>query len=93
MAGGAAEALEQARRKAPDVLVSDIGMPEVDGFELMRRIRASQDARLASVPAIALTAFTRAEDRRRALDAGYDRYLRKPVDAGELAATVAGLRR
>jgi signal transduction histidine kinase/CheY-like chemotaxis protein len=93
MAGGAAEALEQARRKAPDVLVSDIGMPEVDGFELMRRIRASQDARLASVPAIALTAFTRAEDRRRALDAGYDRYLRKPVDAGELAATVAALRR
>jgi signal transduction histidine kinase/CheY-like chemotaxis protein len=93
MAGGAADALEQARRKAPDVLVSDIGMPEVDGFELMRRIRASQDARLASVPAIALTAFTRAEDRRRALDAGYDRYLRKPVDAGELAATVAGLRR
>ena len=93
LAGGALEALAQARLATPDVLVSDIGMPEVDGFELMRRIRASQDARLASVPAIALTAFTRAEDRRKALEAGYDRFLRKPVDAGELAATVASLRR
>jgi CheY-like chemotaxis protein len=93
LASGAAEALEQMRRAVPDVLVSDIGMPDVDGFELMRRIRASQDARLASVPAIALTAFTRAEDRRRALEAGFDRFMRKPVDAGELAGMVAALRR
>ncbi|GAC1534563.1 MAG: hypothetical protein NVS2B4_14940 [Ramlibacter sp.] len=93
LADDADDALRQAAQAPPDVLVSDIGMPGVDGFELMRRVRASQDRRLATVPAIALTAFTRAEDRRRALEAGYDRFLRKPVDAAELAAMVAGLRR
>ena len=92
-AASADEALRQVRASVPDVLVSDIGMPDVDGFELIRRLRASSDRRLATLPAIALTAFTRAEDRRRALEAGYDRYLRKPVDAGELAGMVAAVRR
>ena len=92
-AASAEDALRQVRVGVPDVLVSDIGMPDVDGFELIRRLRASSDPRVATLPAIALTAFTRAEDRRRALEAGYDRYLRKPVDAGELAAMVADCRR
>ncbi|WP_427914608.1 MHYT domain-containing protein [Ramlibacter sp. MMS24-I3-19] len=92
-AEGADDALRQVRATVPDVLVSDIGMPDVDGFELIRRLRASTDRRLTSLPAIALTAFTRAEDRRRALEVGFDRYLRKPVDAGELASMVAAVRR
>lgn len=73
-----------------DVLVSDLRMPDVDGLELIRRLR--QDAGNGwQLPAAALTALARADDRRRALDAGYQAHIAKPVDPRELAATVAWL--
>ncbi len=91
LADSADEALDLLRRERPDVLVSDIGMPRTDGYELIRRVRADTDLRLAQVPALALTAFTRAEDERRALQEGFDHYLPKPVDATALVNKVAGL--
>jgi PAS domain S-box-containing protein len=74
----------------PQVLISDIGMPEQDGFELIREVRA-RGYSYQAVPAIALTALARPEDRRRALLAGYQVHLAKPIDVGELSATVAAL--
>jgi len=71
--------------------VADLGMPDVDGFELIRRIRMSPDPAVRSVPAAALTAFARSEDRTKALRSGFDMHLAKPVDPGELVASVAML--
>jgi CheY-like chemotaxis protein len=76
---------------APGVLVSDIGMPQVDGFELMRRVRSMGPERGGKVPSVALTAFARSEDRRKAMLAGFDMFVSKPVEPGELAAVVARL--
>ncbi len=85
-------ALEVLSRGATDVLVSDIGMPGQDGYDLIRRVRALPgDA--ASLPAAALTAYARAEDRHRALNAGYSKHLAKPVEPSELVAVVAELAR
>ena len=75
---------------APDVLVSDIGMPERDGYDLIREIRArGHDAE--NLPAVAVTAFASPEDRRRALAAGFQVHLAKPVDPHELTDVIAGL--
>jgi CheY-like chemotaxis protein len=71
----------------PDILVSDIGLPDVDGYELIRRIRR-MDGALANIPAIALTAFARIQDRTQALRAGYNAHVAKPVEAAELVITV-----
>ncbi len=90
-AGTAAEALELVERARPDVLVSDIGMPDVDGFELLRRVRALGDAKGGKLPAVALTAFARSEDRTRALRAGFLAHISKPVEASELVATVGSV--
>ena len=90
-AGGAEEALALVERERPDVLVSDIGMPDVDGYELLRRVRALGEARGGQVPAIALTAFARSEDRTRALHHGFRVHVAKPVDPAELIATVASV--
>jgi PAS domain S-box-containing protein len=90
-AGKADEALLLVERERPDVLVSDIGMPDVDGFELLRRIRALGQARGGKVPAIALTAFARSEDRTRALHAGFLVHVSKPIEPSELIATVASV--
>lgn len=89
MASSAAEAFETFIRAAPDILVSDIGMPDEDGYSLLKRIRAAEigDAR---VPAIALTALARTEDRRRSLMAGYQMHLAKPVEPAELRSAIAG---
>jgi signal transduction histidine kinase/ActR/RegA family two-component response regulator len=84
----AGELLAALAGATPDVLVCDIGMPDVDGYALMRRIRALPGA-AGVVPAIALTAFARAEDRARALAAGYQAHLGKPVGEAELVAAVA----
>jgi CheY-like chemotaxis protein len=75
----------------PDVLVSDIGMPVEDGYELMKKVRAREPERGGLVPALALTAYARADDARRALKAGYQAHVPKPVEPGELAKLVAGL--
>ena len=90
-AGTADEALELLETHRPDVLVSDIGMPDADGFELIRRVRALGADRGGKIPAIALTAFARPEDRTRALRAGFLVHVSKPVDPSELVATVASL--
>jgi PAS domain S-box-containing protein len=76
---------------APDVLVSDIGMPEMDGYTLIRRVRALDIAASQSVPALALTAYARSEDRRRTLAEGFQMHLAKPADPSEFALTVASL--
>jgi signal transduction histidine kinase len=76
---------------APDVIVSDIGLPTEDGYSLVRRIRALPDPRIARVPAVALTAFTGREDVSRAREAGFQAHLGKPTDASRLAATLARL--
>jgi CheY-like chemotaxis protein len=89
--GTAAEALLLVEREAPHVLVSDIGMPDVDGFELLRRVRALGQTRGGKVPAIALTAFARSEDRTRALRAGFLVHVSKPIEPSELVATVASV--
>jgi CheY-like chemotaxis protein len=85
------EALLLAEREKPHVFVSDIGMPGMDGFELLRRIRALGPERGGRVPAIALTAFGRLEDRTKALRAGFLGHLTKPVDPSELVTMIANI--
>lgn len=77
----------------PDVLITDIGMPEMDGYSLVRQVRVLPVGRGGRTPAVALTAFARSEDRRRAMLAGFDAHVAKPVEAGELVAVVARLAR
>ena len=90
-AASAAEAVHAVEAGRPDVLVSDIGMPDVDGYELLRRIRALGSPSGGHLPAIALTAFARSEDRTRALRAGFLAHVAKPVEPSELLATVASM--
>ncbi|WP_154668179.1 ATP-binding protein [Pseudoduganella violaceinigra] len=87
-AANAAEALALARCGNYDLLVSDIGMPDVDGFELLSRIRALGPARGGAVAAIALTAFARSEDRLRALESGFLDHVSKPIEPSELVAAI-----
>ncbi|NLG44375.1 MAG: hybrid sensor histidine kinase/response regulator, partial [Phycisphaerae bacterium] len=87
----AAAALEQIRKAPPDVLVSDISMPDEDGYSLISKVRALPAERLARIPAIAVTAFARPEDRNQAIRAGFQAHVSKPVDPAELIALVAGL--
>jgi CheY-like chemotaxis protein len=86
-------ALERIAEVKPHVLVVDLGMPEMDGFDLIRRIRQSTDPAVRNLPAAALTAFARSEDRTKALRSGFEMHLAKPVDPGELVASVATLAR
>jgi len=90
-ATSAGDALRAIDRHRPDLLISDIGMPLMDGFELIRRVRDLPDAALSSVPAIALTAFSRREDQQRALEAGFDEYMAKPLRPALLLQTVVGM--
>lgn len=84
-------ALEELEPFRPHVLLSDVEMPREDGYELIRRVRALPASRGGTVPAAAITAYGRTEDRVRALSAGFTTYLPKPVDPSELAAVVATL--
>jgi signal transduction histidine kinase/ActR/RegA family two-component response regulator len=93
VAASAAEAMAALERRAPDVLLSDIEMPGEDGYSLIRRIRALPSPEGSRLPAAALTAYARTEDRIAALSAGFQFHLAKPVGAGELAAVVASLAR
>ena len=77
--------------RLPDLLISDIGMPEEDGYSLIRRIRALPPEQGGKIPAVALTAFTSAEDRRRTLEAGFQVHLSKPIEPNELITVIAGL--
>src|SRR5947209_2584427 len=85
------EALAAFDAATPDVLVSDIGVPFEDGYSLIRKVRARQADQGRDVPAVALTAYARTEDRERALEAGFQTHLAKPVDPSELIAAVARL--
>jgi CheY-like chemotaxis protein len=87
----AAAALEALERFRPDVLVADIGMPEVDGYELLRRVRALGAERGGLMPAIALTAYVGEADRARALRSGFQAHLPKPVEPDVLIKAVASL--
>ena len=95
VAGSGADALALVRAAGPlggiDALVADIGMPEQDGYALVRSIRALPPREGGTMPAIALTAYARPEDRARALAAGYQRHFVKPVDLGVLAAALSEL--
>ncbi len=90
-ASTAYEALQMIDQLKPDLMVSDIGMPGMDGLELVRRVRASHNPHVAGVRALALTAFSRREDRLRSLEAGFDEYLSKPVAPAELVRAVLTL--
>ncbi len=90
-ASSAKQAIEILSREHFDVLLSDIGMPDVDGFELIRQVRRLDQARTGPLPAIAITAYARPEDRQRSLLAGFHMHLSKPIEARELVASIAGL--
>jgi CheY-like chemotaxis protein len=86
-----ATALEALDRCRPDVILSDLEMPGEDGYSLIRKIRARSPERGGTVPAAALTAYTRTEDRVQSLRAGFHRHVPKPVQPDELAEIVASL--
>ena len=93
VAESAAEALDMMKMEVPDVLISDIGMPGTDGYDFIRQIRKLSRHGGGKVAAIALTAYTRIEDRLQALRAGYDMHVPKPVELTELVAVAASLAR
>ena len=90
-AGSAGEAMNLIRERRPDILISDIGMPEMDGYELLRHVKALATSSAEKIPAIALTAFARRQDRTRALHAGFLAHLAKPVEPAELIAVIASI--
>ena len=91
-ATSATEALRLLKQEHFDIMLSDIGMPDIDGYELMRRVRLlDSDRDKDRLPAIAVTAYARPEDRQRSLLAGYHMHLSKPIEARELMAGIASL--
>jgi PAS domain S-box-containing protein len=91
LAESGAEALMLVEQEDVNILISDIGMPDFDGYQLIRKIRAMHSAKLRNLPAIALTAYARADDRQRALLAGFQMHVSKPVEPRELVAGIASL--
>ena len=87
--GTAADGFAAVPEFRPHVLVSDIAMPDEDGYGLIRRVRALGAARGGDVPSIALTAYTRPEDRTKAIDAGFTTHVAKPVNPPDLIAAIA----
>ena len=92
-AGSVAQAMDLFLAQRPDVLISDIGMPEADGYALIRQVRALLPEQGGNAPAVALTAYARSEDRLKSVLAGFQMHLAKPVEAAELLAQVASLAR
>lgn len=90
-ASSAPEALAALQSSPPDVVISDIGMPTVDGYELIRRVRKLHPDKGGKIPAVALTAYARFEDRLKALKAGYQMHVAKPVELTELIAVINSL--
>ena len=91
MAGSASEAMERILAGRPDVLVCDIGMPGEDGYSLIRRLRGLEEKQESALPAVAVTAYARSEDRTKAFRSGFQNYLAKPVEPAELLAVVSSL--
>jgi CheY-like chemotaxis protein len=87
----AADAITALAQSRPDVLVSDIGMPEENGYELISKVRKLRPEQGGNIPAVALTAYARTEDRMRAFAAGFQSHVPKPVEPAELALAVASL--
>jgi signal transduction histidine kinase/CheY-like chemotaxis protein len=92
-AKNAQEALTRLDLEVPDVVVADLGMPQMDGFGFINRLRRHVNPRVREVPAAALTAYARSEDRMKALRAGFQIHLAKPIDPAELVTTIAALAR
>jgi CheY-like chemotaxis protein/two-component sensor histidine kinase len=90
-AGTAAQALQLLLSERPQLMISDIGMPDIDGFELLALVRALGAGKGGDLPAIALTAFARSEDRTRALREGFAAHVAKPVEPAQLIATVSAI--
>jgi len=90
-ARSAAEALELLATEVPTVLVADLGMPQVDGFRFLEQVRQHANPAVRRLPAAALTAYARSEDRVKALRAGFHIHLAKPIDPSELVTTIAAL--
>lgn len=91
IAGSADEAIRILDEVEPDVIVSDVEMPRVDGYSFIRKVRSMDDTRKRRIPAAALTAHARVEDRQRALFAGFQAHIAKPVEPAELVAVIASL--
>jgi CheY-like chemotaxis protein len=90
-AASAEDALRLVEAEPPHVLVTDLGMPRVDGFQLIQRIREHPNPLVRRLPAAALTAYARSDDRVKALRAGFQIHLAKPIDPAELVTAVAAL--
>jgi len=90
-AATAAEALKTLAAGKIDLLISDIGMPAMDGYDLIRELRQQEISTGKHLPAVALTAYARVQDRMRAIMAGYSTHVAKPVDVNELVTVVASL--
>lgn len=93
VAGSASEAVALVQSERPDVIASDIGMPGEDGYSLIRRVRALGSSHGGDTPAVALTAYARAEDRVKVVMAGFQHHIAKPVEPAELIAMIASLMR
>jgi signal transduction histidine kinase/CheY-like chemotaxis protein len=90
-AADAVDALDKLPSFRPDVLISDLGMPDVDGYDLIRRIRSMSPERGGRIPAIALTGYAGPEEAKRVYSAGYDSHLPKPVDQEKLISTISSM--
>jgi CheY-like chemotaxis protein len=91
-AEGAHQALDILRRAPVQAILSDIGMPGMDGYEFLQRVRADPDPAVSRIPAIAVTAYARKEDRTRSLAAGFQQHIAKPYSFAELVLAVVSLR-
>jgi len=91
-AASAAEAIDILQQSPPDILVSDIGMPVEDGYSLIRKVRSSASDKIKRLPAVALTAYASEQDRDRAIAAGYNEHLTKPIESALFAAVLAKLK-
>jgi CheY-like chemotaxis protein len=89
--GSVREALAAVTVQKPDLIVSDIAMPDQDGYDLARQLKEMAAGNGGAIPALALTAYAREEDRQRCLSAGFEAHLAKPVDPSELLGAVARL--
>jgi PAS domain S-box-containing protein len=92
-AHSADEALARLDEECPDVVVADLGMPGLDGFGFIERVRRHENPKIRQIPAAALTAYARSEDRMKALKSGFQIHLAKPIDPAELVTTIAALAR